>query len=129
MKFLVDMPLSPALAAWLRDQGHDAAHAAELGFDRSSDADILAHAKQESQTVVTADLDYPRLLALARADGPSLILFRGGAWTESDVRSRMGELLRTLTSATIVRSIIVVDQYRTRRRNLPIDSPSGGKEE
>ncbi len=67
MKFLVDMPLSPALAAWLRNRGHDAVHAVELGFHRSSDADILAHAKSEARTVVTADLDYPRLLALARA--------------------------------------------------------------
>ncbi|MGH6768207.1 MAG: DUF5615 family PIN-like protein [Xanthobacteraceae bacterium] len=62
MKFLVDMPLSPALAAWLREQGHDAVHAAELGLHRAPDVEILAHAKQELRTVVTADLDYPRML-------------------------------------------------------------------
>jgi predicted nuclease of predicted toxin-antitoxin system len=78
LKFLVDMPLSPSLAAWLRDQGHDALHAAELGFNRAPDADIMARAKQEGRTIVTADLDYPRLLALAQATDPSLILFATG---------------------------------------------------
>jgi predicted nuclease of predicted toxin-antitoxin system len=50
VKFLVDMPLSPTLAAWLRDQGHDARHAVELGLERAPDAEILALAKQEGRT-------------------------------------------------------------------------------
>ena len=32
MKFLVDMPLSPSLARWLRERGHDAVHAFEVGL-------------------------------------------------------------------------------------------------
>ena len=83
MKFLVDMPLSPALARWLGIRGHDAVHAAELGLGRAADTRILAQALQDGRTVVTADLDYPRLLALAGAVGPSLILFRGGDWSEA----------------------------------------------
>ena len=89
MSFLVDMPLSPALAAWLRDQGHDAVHAADLGLNRAPDIDIMARAKREGRTIVTADLDYPRLLALARTTEPSLILFRDGDWSEADVIARM----------------------------------------
>ena len=60
-EILVDMPLSPALAAWLADRGHDAVHAAELGLERETDVAIMARAKQEMRTVVTVDLDYPRL--------------------------------------------------------------------
>ena len=75
MKFFVDMPLPPALAQWLATQGHDAVHASAVGLAFSTDAEILTRAKQEARTVVTADLDYPRLLALAGAEGPSLILF------------------------------------------------------
>jgi predicted nuclease of predicted toxin-antitoxin system len=33
VKFLVDMPLSPNLAAWLKKEGHDAVHAVELGLN------------------------------------------------------------------------------------------------
>ncbi|MCD4727836.1 MAG: DUF5615 family PIN-like protein [Pirellulales bacterium] len=41
MKFLVDMPLSPELAAWLRDKGHDALHVSELGLAHAPDSVIL----------------------------------------------------------------------------------------
>jgi predicted nuclease of predicted toxin-antitoxin system len=119
-ELLVDMPLSPALAAWLRDQGHDTIHAVEIGLSRASDADIVAFAKEERRTIVTADLDYPRLLALARLTDPSLILFREGDWSDADVIARMGEILRLLTAADIAQSIIVVDRDRVRRRRLPI---------
>jgi predicted nuclease of predicted toxin-antitoxin system len=65
VKFLVDMPLSPDLAAWLREQGHDAVHTVALQLDRAPDVEILGRANLEGRTVITADLDYPRLLALA----------------------------------------------------------------
>ena len=120
MKFLVDMPLSPELAAWLRDQGHDAVHAAELGLNRAPDVKILARAKQEGRTIITADLDYPRLLALAQTTDPSLILFRDGNWSDADVIARMSEILLALTADDLERSIIVVDRNRVRRRRLPI---------
>jgi predicted nuclease of predicted toxin-antitoxin system len=120
VKFLVDMPLSPMLAAWLRDQGHDTVHVAELGLDRAPDVDLLARANREVWTIVTADLDYPRLLALTREVAPSLILFRDGDWSDADIIARMGEIVRTLTAAEIAQSIIVVERGRVRRRRLPI---------
>ena len=122
MNFLVDMPLSPALAAWLTMQGHDAVHAAEIGLDRSPDTDIMAHAVREGRTIITADLDYPRLLALARAVEPSLILFRDGHWSDADVIVRLQEILQALTAADVAQSIIVVERDRVRRRRLPIGS-------
>jgi predicted nuclease of predicted toxin-antitoxin system len=120
VKFLIDMPLSPALATWLREQGHDAVHAVELGLHRAPDVDIMARAKQDSRTIVTADLDYPRLLALSRTIEPSLILFRDGDWSEADIMARLGEILRALTAADVAQSIIVVDRNRVRRRRLPV---------
>jgi predicted nuclease of predicted toxin-antitoxin system len=116
------MPLSPALAAWLREQGHDAVHAAELGLDRAPDFQIVARAQDERRPIVTADLDYPRLLALARTVEPNLILFRDGQWGEADVITRMREVMFALTEAEIVHSIIVVDRDRVRRRRLPIEN-------
>ena len=83
------MQLPPALARWLAAQGHDALHVAAIGMDRSPDAAILARAEAESRTVAPADLDFPRLLALSGAAGPSLILFRGGNWAEAEVVQRL----------------------------------------
>jgi predicted nuclease of predicted toxin-antitoxin system len=91
-----------------------------VGLDRSADADILTRARQDMRTVVTADLDYPRLLALAGAEGPSLILFRGGDWSEPDIIARMRQILNVIGEGAITRNIIVVDRTRVRRRRLPI---------
>ena len=114
------MPLPPAFARWLVTLGHDAVHASAVGLDRSADSEILRRARQEARTVVTADLDYPRLLALGGAEGPSLILFRGGDWSEPDVIARMQQILRVLSESEITQSIVVVDRSRVRRRHLPI---------
>ena len=73
MRFLVDMPLSPGLASWLVQQGHDAIHAAEAELHRAADDEIMERARSESRIVVTADLDYPRLLAMEQAASPGLI--------------------------------------------------------
>jgi predicted nuclease of predicted toxin-antitoxin system len=120
VKFLVDMPLSPTLARWLVDQGHDAIHASDIGMERASDSEIVSCAKQEQRIVITADLDYPRLLALTGAAEPGLILFRGGDWSDADAIARIGRLLETLTGADIERSVLVVERNRVRRRPLPI---------
>src|SRR5436190_24163754 len=82
-------------------------------------------AKQEGRTVITVDLDYPRLLTLAQATEPSVILFREGDWSDAAVIGRMGEVLvgevlAALTEADVTGSILVVDHFRVRRRRLPI---------
>jgi uncharacterized protein (DUF433 family)/predicted nuclease of predicted toxin-antitoxin system len=120
VRFLVDMPLSPALAHWLTAGGHDTAHAAALGLQRAPDTEILARAAQDKRTIIKADLDYPRILALAGASGSSLILFRGGDWSEAEIIARMQQVLQTLSETDVVHSIIVVERVRVRRRRLPI---------
>ena len=120
MKFLVDMPLSPELARWLTTQGFDAIHAGQVGLAKASDTEIMARAKREQRTIVTADLDYPQLLAISGAVAPSVILFRGGNWNDRDVIVRMSEVLRSLPPDDIASSIVVVDRHRIRRRRLPI---------
>ncbi len=114
------MPLSPLLATWLVDRGHDAVHAISLGMATAADTEVIALACRECRTVVTADLDYPRLLAAARSTEPSLILFRGGNWSEADVRARMDALLRSFVATDIEGSILVVERLRVRRRRLPL---------
>jgi predicted nuclease of predicted toxin-antitoxin system len=114
------MPLSPQLAVWLVDEGHDAVHATAIGLSTAPDTEIIEVARQERRTIVTADLDYPRLLAVARSTEPSLILFRGGSWSEADVHSRMAAVLANLETIDIIGSVIVVERDRVRRRRLPL---------
>jgi predicted nuclease of predicted toxin-antitoxin system len=120
VKFLVDMPLSPTLSRWLTELGHDAVHASEIGLHAASDVEIIKRARLDSRTVITADLDYPRLIATAGSDSPSLILFRNGDWSEASVRARLVQVLTALTENEILGSIVTIDRDRVRRRRLPI---------
>jgi predicted nuclease of predicted toxin-antitoxin system len=52
MKFLLDMPIPPGMAGWLRERGHDAVHAAEIGLARAPDQDLLDRAVTEKRVVI-----------------------------------------------------------------------------
>ena len=121
MKWLVDMPLSPSLARWLSEQGHDAVHAAELNLHQAFDINLMEQAVAQSRAVVTADLDYPRLLAISRAVGPALVLFRGGNYSEAETIELMKRVLDRISEPDLRRSIVVVQKGRIRRRELPLD--------
>ena len=122
MKFLIDMPLSPELAIWLVREGHDAVHALDVGLGRASDAAILERARNEQRVVVTADLDYPRLLALAQAEGPGLILFRSGNYSEQEAVERLKRVFETIPDGELPNCIVVIEKGRIRRRRLPLES-------
>ena len=120
MKFLVDMPLSPGLIAWLRQNGYQADHVSDLGIHKASDLEILQRAYKEELVVITADLDFPRLLAHYQSKGPALILFRGGNFNEKETIALLEKVLKTLNEEDLRNSIIVVEKERVRRRALPI---------
>lgn len=122
MRFLVDMPLSPGLVGWLVRHGHDAVHAVEVGLDRAPDEVIVEHARNEQRVIITADLDYPRLLALAQAEGPGLILFRGGNYSEQETVERLMRTLESIPIQELPTSIVVIEKGRIRRRRLPLES-------
>lgn len=73
--------------------------------------------------VVTADLDYPRILALTQSAGPGLILFRGGNFGEKESRERLARVLEIVPSEELPHSIIVIERERIRRRRLPFGPP------
>lgn len=120
MKFLVDMALSPALSRWLREQDHDAVHASELGLDRAPDSEILRVAAETERVVITADLDFPRLFASLGIAGPGLVLLRGGNYSESESLDCIRRVLSAVSPQDLSQSIVVVDQHKIRRRQLPL---------
>ena len=120
MSFLVDMPLSPGLAAWLREQGHEAVHASEIEMSRATDETLMSYAKSNDMVVITADLDYPRLLALTQEEGPGTILFRGGDYSREQALMLLSRVLELIPLNDLERSIVVIERERIRRRRLPI---------
>ena len=120
MKFLIDMPLSPDLGVWLRDQGHDAVHAVDLHLEKSADKEILQRALAEGRIVITSDLDYPRLFTLLQLESPGLILFRGGNFSEPDTRILLERALSRVARDELESSVTVIEKNRIRKRALPI---------
>ena len=59
MRFLIDMPLSPSLADWLVEQGHDAVHATNIGLALVEDTEIIDRAKEENRTVIVDTVVLP----------------------------------------------------------------------
>ena len=58
-------------------------HAGEIGMGKSSDDEILAWSLGKNAIVVTLDADFHTMLAVSRANGPSVIRLRMqglGAW-------------------------------------------------
>lgn len=71
--------------------------------------------------VVTADLDYPRLLALAQAAEPGLILFRGGNYSEQEAKERLARVLEAVPNEELPNSIVVIEKGWIRRKRLPLE--------
>lgn len=120
MRFLIDMPVTPDSVSHLQAAGHDAVHADAIGLARASDSEVLAVARREERIVVTADLDYPRLLALESASGPGIILFRGGTYSDAEMLALIDRVLAQSARLDLPHSVTVVDRGRIRRRSLPI---------
>ena len=120
MKALIDMTVSASLLPVLEARGHEGVHASNLGLDRALDEDLLALARREGRVVITADLDFPRMLALSAAEGPGLILFRGGTYSDSEMRGLLERVLEAVEPEVSERSVCVVDKQRVRVTRLPL---------
>ena len=120
------MPVTPQAVEHLEARGHDSVHASRVGLGGRPDSEVLERARAENRIVVTADLDYPRLLALLGADSPGLILFRGGSYSDSEMLALLDRVLAQSEGLDLEHSITVVDQHRVRRRTLPL---TGGAHE
>lgn len=53
-------------------------HASDIGLFMTKDREILDTARKQNRIIITADLDFPQLLAISKAKDPGIILFRGG---------------------------------------------------
>jgi predicted nuclease of predicted toxin-antitoxin system len=115
------MPITPAAVARLEAHGHEAVHASNIGLARAKDAEILSFARREGRIVVTADLDYPRLLAIQKANSPGVLLFRGGSYSDQEMLRLLERVLLQSEPADLEHSVTVVDLTRVRRHRLPID--------
>jgi predicted nuclease of predicted toxin-antitoxin system len=123
MRFLIDMPLSPQLAAWLRENGHEADHASTVGLHGARDSHYRSCPPSEPHHHhrITADLDFPQLLAISHAKDPGIIVFPGGNYNEQGMRQLIKRVLELYPENKFLHTITVVDKVRIRHCPLPIE--------
>jgi hypothetical protein len=65
VRFIVDTQLPDALAAWLREQGHQAEHVLEIGLAQSKDRVVWRYAQEQGAVIVTKDEDFAEWVRVA----------------------------------------------------------------
>ncbi|WP_026533770.1 DUF5615 family PIN-like protein [Arthrobacter sp. H14] len=122
MRLLLDANLSPKLVEPLTTVGYESIHVADVGLLRSSDDAIFEYAANEGYVVITADSDFPMMLALRHTSRPSVVLLRH--ITELP-RHRQGELLAEnlpLVEEDLHKGAIVsLSPTRLAVRDLPVE--------
>ncbi len=89
MRFLVDAQLPPALARWLRAEGHEAEHVEEVGLQERSDRKIWEHALRTSAVILTKDEDFAARSAQVGAP-PTIVWLRVGNSTNRALLAWIG---------------------------------------
>ena|SRR5690348_11914087 len=94
MRFLLDMNLPPAIADWLRVEGHDAVHIRKI-----------AEAAKQDRVVVTFDLDFGEIAGLAGAKGAKVVLLRLRLARQQFLRHRLQVVIAQAAEALAYRVI------------------------
>jgi predicted nuclease of predicted toxin-antitoxin system len=120
MKLVVDMNLTPAWVAALRQGGYDAVHWSAIGDPRAADAEIMNWARANGHVVFTSDLDFTTILALTRAVGPSVVQLRSQDVLPNAIGHIVLRVLEEHSEALASGAVVSVDSLAARVRVLPI---------
>jgi predicted nuclease of predicted toxin-antitoxin system len=120
VRFLIDECLPAALAAELRDAGHDCVHVYEIGLGGQPDEQIMALADRDQRILVSADTDFGQLLASAPVVAPSLILLRRADKRPGSLAAVLLANLGQVEDDLAAGALVVISDTRVRSRLLPI---------
>lgn len=120
---LVDMNLFPTWVDALSSAGILARHWTSIGAGDAGDADdatIFSWARENGYVIFTHDLDFGSMLALTKAEAPSVFQIRTEDVSPNSLATRAIELFRRFHSQLREGALIVVDEHRDRIRLLPL---------
>ncbi|MBM4361646.1 MAG: DUF5615 family PIN-like protein [Deltaproteobacteria bacterium] len=120
MRLLLDMNLSPGWVEALAARGFAATHWSSVGDPRAPDAQLMWYAREGGYVVFTHDLDFGALLALTRADGPSVLQLRTQDVTPQAAAALVHRVLIAHAEALRVGALVTVDARTSRVRILPV---------
>jgi predicted nuclease of predicted toxin-antitoxin system len=123
MRFLCDMGVSLRVVDWLRGQNHDSVHLRDEGLQRLPNGEVFSKAIAEDRIVVTFDLDFGEVAAMAGGRVASVIVFRLRNARADHVIKRLSIALDRAGGSLQRGAIVVVEESRLRIRELPIGEP------
>ena len=123
MKLLVDMNLSPDWCSLFKAEGWEAVHCSEVGLPAATDVEVMAYARRDKYVVFSHDLDFSAILAASQASAPSVIQVRAQDTLSTDFQRQVFDALRRFGAELESGAIVVVEQFRSRVRVLPLGFP------
>ena len=108
------------VAAWLQEQGHEALHLRDQGLQRLPNGEIFTKAISERRVILTFDLDFGEIAALARGRKASVVVFRLHNTRTEHVLERLATVLAECSSALEKGAVVVIEESRYRIRSLPV---------
>lgn len=122
MRVLVDVNLSPTWVGFLAANSIEARHWCDVGPPGAEDHEVMQWALAGGWIVLTHDLDFGALLALAGERGPSVIQVRTQDVLPLSLGPRVIAVLREHEREIALGAIVVLDDAAARLRLLPIRS-------
>jgi len=120
VRFLLDMGVDVRVSAWLRDQHHDAVHLRDEGLQRLPNGEIFTKAISERRIILTFDLDFGEIAALARGGKTSVVVFRLHNTRTQHILDRLAAVLPDCSAILEQGAVVVVEENRHRVRRLPV---------
>jgi predicted nuclease of predicted toxin-antitoxin system len=120
MKLLFDMNLSPFLAKLMSQAGWESLHCSSIGDPRAPDRIIFDWAQKNDQWVITNDLDFGAILAVTKAQKPSVIQFRTQDVSPNHLKPLLLATLEQYKDYLEAGALISIDEKNSRVRILPL---------
>ena len=100
--------------------GIGAVHWSTVGNPRAEDSVLMDWARANDHVVFTHDLDFGTMLALTRAESPSVIQIRTQDVTPAHLEKTVVDVVKRNASLLEGKALIVIDEGRSRVRILPL---------
>ena len=114
------MGVAVPVVTWFREQGCDAVHLRDEGLHRLPNGEIFTKAVGEGRVIITFDLDFGEIAALARGRVASVIVFRLHNTRTPHVIERLAAVLADCSALLEKGAVVSVEEGRHRVRSIPI---------
>lgn len=117
MRFLLDQDVYATTVHFLRGLGHDVVTAAQLGFSRAADVDLLRAAQEQKRVFVTRDRDFGGLVFVEDL-GAGVLYLRIRHSTQGVVHQELERVLAAYSEDELAKAFVVIEPGGHRFRKL-----------